>query len=100
MKLCYNYITHYLSLHGLQCVSMLRLQHLRDQLKVQDRDELERCIVRATIRGFALTAVEIAKVSPHPVEEMMLVVFDHSAKNSTEEEKVVSAFICYELFNL
>jgi len=58
----------------LQCTSMLVC--MKDELKEQDDGELEECIVQAAIRGFPLTAVEIAKGSPHPLEEKMLIVFD------------------------
>jgi len=40
-----------------------------------------------------LTAVEIAKGSPHPLEEKMLIVFDRSAQSFTENNAhVVSVF--------
>ena len=66
---------------------------MKDELKEQDDGELEECIVQAAIRGFPLTAVEIAKGSPHPLEEKMLIVFDRSAQSFTENNAhVVSVF--------
>lgn len=68
---------------------MLTYPALRKQLRKQDDERLEDCIVEAIIRGFALTAVEVAKISTHPLEEKMLIVFDHAA-DYYEKRKVVS----------
>ena len=62
---------------------------MKDELKEQDEGELEECIVQAAIRGFPLTAVEIARCSPHPLEEKMLIVFDRSAHSFTEKNAYV-----------
>ena len=67
---------------------------MKDKLKEQDEGELEDCIVQASIRDFPLTALEIAKGSPHPVEEKMLIMLDHCADTFTKTNKrVVSVFM-------
>ena len=90
---CMNlYITHDHdnNIICLQYVSMLIYPALREQLRKQKDEKLEDCIVEAIVRGFALTAVEIAKISTHPLEEKILIVFDHAA-DYYEKRKVVSS---------
>lgn len=98
--MCVNlYISHDSNVICLQYVSMLIYPALREQLRKQKDEKLEDCIVEAIVRGFALTAVEIAKISTHPLEEKILIVFDHAA-DYYEKRKVVSSFQVFFRYRL